>query len=158
RSCAISAEDTGGSLHDRLAALGADLLEDNLPLWWAGRLEPVPQDDARACYAAKLDKGEAELDWRRPARDLERQVRAFDPWPGAETLCQGERLRVWSAALGPAAQGPPGTVQAVSAEGLEVATGDGSLRLLELQLPGRRRQHVREFLNGHPLRPGQRLG
>lgn len=158
RSCAITAEDTGGSLHDRLAALGADLLEDALPLWWAGRLEPVPQDDALACYAAKLEKSEAELDWHRSTRELERQVRAFNPWPGAETLCEGERLRIWRAVPGTDNGAPPGTVVGAGPEGLQVATGDGSLRLLELQLPGRRRQHVREFLNGHPLRPGQRLG
>ncbi len=145
----IGAEDTGGSLHDRLAALGAQLLGEALARVQRGQALPArAQPDSGIEYAHKLDKAEARLDWHEPAVLLARKVRAFDPWPVAEALLEGERVRIWSAQAVPGAAGAaPGSVVAASAEGIEVATGGGRLRIRELQREGGRRISARDWLN-----------
>lgn len=158
--CGIGPRETGGSLHDRLAALSGTLLRDRLDDLLAGRLTPEPQPAAGVCYAEKLSKAEAWLDWRQGAHQLDRQVRAFNPWPVAQTRWQGEVLRVWEAeAIGAGAGGvEPGTVLSADGDGVVVATGGGALRLLRLQAAGGRPLGVREFLNGRALQAGDRLG
>lgn len=155
----IGHDDTAGTLHDRLADLGAELLAARLGDWCAGRITPAPQPQTGVTYARKLDPAEARLDWSQPAAQLDRQVRAFDPWPVARTGWAGGDLRVWSAhpLSGPSAA-PPGTVLAATPDGIDVATGDGVLRLTRVQVPGRRPQPVAEFLRGHAVAAGARLG
>jgi methionyl-tRNA formyltransferase len=144
----IAADDTGGSLHDRLAAIGAEALLAALPGILNGTAEPRPQEDALATYAKKLDKQEATIDWTRPAVELERQVRAFDPWPVAQTRLADETLRIWSAqALPEATAGEPGRVMAAGRDGIDVAAGLGQLRITRLQPPGKRPMSARDFLN-----------
>jgi len=149
----IGDTDTGRSLHDRLASLGARLLADSLPELLAGSLRPVPQPADGVTYAAKLDKAEAPLDWRRPAAELHRQVRAFDPVPGATASLDGVVLKIWGATPVPDS-GTPGQVLAVDRQGIVVACGTGALRLTELQKPGGKRLPVAQFLAGHALAPG----
>lgn len=157
-ACPIPRGMTGGELHDRLAVLGAETLRKALPDLLAGRLTPEPQDEARATYALKLDKAEAELDWTRPALDLERQVLAFNPYPVAQTQVDDRTLRVWRArAEAESNAAPPGTVLRESGDGIRVATGFGVLCLTEVQLPGGRPLPVAAFLNAHRL-TGRRLG
>jgi methionyl-tRNA formyltransferase len=149
---------TGGALHDRLAALGAATLQAALPDLLAGCLIPEPQDDAGATYAAKLDKAEAELDWSRPAIDLERQVLAFNPYPVAQTRRAEFTLRIWRAvAEMESSTAPPGTVLHEGPEGIVVAAGAGRLRLTEVQLPGGKPLAAAAFLNARRL-TGCRLG
>jgi len=131
----ISATDTGGSLHDRLAELGAAAVVAAIPQLAAGTLSGEVQDDALACYAHKLDKNEARLDWSRPAVELARLVRAFNPWPICHTSLADAALKVYAAEVAEG-QGAPGTILAASREGLTVACGQGALRLTRLQLPG----------------------
>ena len=131
----IGPQDTGGSLHDRLAGLGAQALVEAVEALAAGNLSGERQDDALATYAHKLNKDEARLDWRRPARELERLIRAFYPWPICHSTLNGEPLKVLAAVPGQG-NGVPGTILAVSREGLTVACGEGSLQLTRLQLPG----------------------
>ncbi len=149
RRTPIAADETGGRLHDRLAALGAEVLGAGLRRLVAGDPPtPAVQADAGVTYARKLDKAEARLDWSEPAIALERKVRAFDPWPVAETVLAGERVRVWSAqALPEAGGGLPGTVLAVDAGGIDIATGEGCLRILDLQRDGGRRMPAADWLN-----------
>ncbi|KAA9131323.1 methionyl-tRNA formyltransferase [Marinihelvus fidelis] len=152
---AIGPDDTGASLHDRLAVLGADALSHCLGQLARGALpEPVPQDDDAAVYAHKLTKDEARLDWQLDAMTLERQVRAFNPWPVAWCEHEGKRLRVWSARARNSGSGTPGQVIAAGADGIDVATGQGSLRLLEVQAEGGRRVSVTDWLNAQAA-PGQ---
>lgn len=158
REIPIGPQDTAGDLHDRLAVLGAELLVEVLPDIAIGRLTPAPQDDAAATYADKLRKDEAPLDWQLPATALARQVRAFNPWPVAEARLAGRTLRIWQAeALPEPAAAAPGEIVAVGRQGIDVATAEGILRLIRLQAPGGRPLSATEFLNGHPLRPGDRL-
>ena len=144
----ISADDTGGSLHDRLSGLAAQLLAQHLDDLEQGSLTPRVQDEALVTYAAKLDKQEAAIDWTQDAAQLARQVRAFNPWPVAHTQLEGKTLRVWNACVtGDDVAAPPGTVIAAGKAGIDVACGTGCLRLLEIQLPGARRLAAADFLN-----------
>lgn len=154
----IHQAETGGTLHDRLADIGAGLLVQQLPAILDAALVAEPQDDNAATYASKLTKSEAELDWRLPAIQLQRQVAAFNPWPVAQSRWKNQPLRIWRATVaGQFADAPPGTVLAAGREGIDVATGDGVLRLLELQPPGGRVMPAEAFLSGRPVSPGERL-
>ncbi len=148
----IAAADTAAILHDRLTALGAELLMQTLPALENGTLVPQAQDDARATYARKLDKAEARIDWLQPALELDRRIRAFNPWPVAYTEYEGQPLRIWSASVA-AGEGSaaPGTVLAAGSEGIDVATGAGVLRILELQPAGSRRMPAAAFVNARDL-------
>jgi len=145
----IAPDDTGGSLHDRLAALGARTLADGLARVLRGEvLASTPQREDGVAYAHKIDKNEARLDWNEPASQLERKVRAFDPWPVAEAIIEGERLRIWSAeAIAGRVTAVPGSIVATSREAIDIATGDGVLRVHALQRDGGRRIAVRDWLN-----------
>ncbi|HJT98992.1 MAG TPA: methionyl-tRNA formyltransferase [Rhodanobacteraceae bacterium] len=149
RRTPITRDDTGGTLHDKLAALGADALAEGLARLANGD-PPAPraQSDQGIEYAHKLEKSEARLDWNEPALALERKVRAFDPWPVAEAELLGERLRIWSArALERNANAAPGTIVGDARDTIDVATADGILSIRELQRDGGRRMSARDFLN-----------
>ncbi|ERI50668.1 hypothetical protein N878_08145, partial [Pseudomonas sp. EGD-AK9] len=134
-STPISAEDTGGSLHDRLAQLGPQAVLTAIAGLAAGTLVGEVQDDAQANYAHKLNKDEARLDFSRPAVELERLVRAFHPWPICHTTLAGDTLKVHAAEIGEGS-GAPGSILAADKRGLTVACGEGALRLTRVQLPG----------------------
>ncbi|TAN06001.1 MAG: methionyl-tRNA formyltransferase [Rhodanobacteraceae bacterium] len=150
----IRADDTGGSLHDRLAAAGARLLGAALRRAFASAALPAtPQAADGAVYAHKLDKAEARLDFTRPATELERKVRAFNPWPVAEAKLAGERVRVWAAqvlAVDAASTAPAGSVLGASKHGIDIACGEGALRILKLQRPGGRAISAADYLNARP--------
>ena len=152
----IRPDDTAGSLRERLAVRGAKALVTVVADLEAGTARAHAQSEQGACYAAKIDKREAQLDWHAPASTLERAVRAFSPAPLAWTLWRGQRLRIGAAALG-SGTGPPGHVLAADAAGIEVACGEGSLRITALQPEGKRMLTAREFLAGRPLTPGEVL-
>lgn len=157
--CPIEPHDTAQSLHDRLSVLGARTLMETLDKLIRGEAVPTPQAGDQATFAPKLDKAAAELDWRQSAPVLERTVRAFNPWPVAHTYMAGAPLRLWRALVinGSAAQ-PPGTVLSATREGIDVACGEGVLRLTSIQRPGGRPLEVDDYLNAHDIPVGTRLG
>jgi len=156
--CAIVPHESAAELQDRLALLGAEALQQMLSVLAAGAVRPQPQNETDVTYAHKVEKSEALMDWLRPAQELERQVRAFNPWPVAYTSFNGERLRIWRAeALVQRTDAAPGAVLDGVAGRMDVATGNGVLRLLEVQLAGKKRMPVQPFLNAHRV-DGVRLG
>ena len=166
RRLPIGPADTGGQVHDALAALGASAIVEALEALQSGTLPLHTQPVEGVTYAAKLTKADAPIDWSRPARAIVDQVRAFDPVPGCVAeldRASGTVLKVWEARVagGPRAPAAPGTVLAVTDGALSVACGEGedagAVELLSLQRPGGRRMPVREFLAGFPVRPGDRL-
>ncbi len=160
-STPINAGETAASLHDRLAGLGAAALLDALPGIVDGRLkpQPQPQSDDQVTYAHKLTKDEAMIDWTQPAETIERMVRAYDPWPVAQTRLDDEILRVWEAEVLPdlSSAQPPGTVITTGKSGIDVTTGRGILRIIRLQPSGKRPMAARDFLNARSM-DGVRLG
>ena len=146
----IDAQDSTGSLHDRLARLGGELVVEALDRF--DKLVPEAQPEAGVTYASKIDKAEAKLDWNQTADVLARKVRAFDPFPGAVVTLAGEPVKAWRG-VAESGNGRPGQVLAVDAGGILVACGEGALRITELQKPGGRRVGVADFLNGSTLRP-----
>ncbi|MDH5571907.1 MAG: methionyl-tRNA formyltransferase [Gammaproteobacteria bacterium] len=153
-SCPITDIDTGGSLHDRLAEMGAVALLETLVRIQAQTLNPQPQDNALSTYARKLDKTEAMINWHEDAAQINRQIRAFNPWPVAQTAINKQTLRIWSAevindistARSPA---PPGSVISCSKKGIDIACGTGVLRLTQLQPAGKKSMDAAAFLNGY---------
>lgn len=155
----ITAGDTGGSLHDRLAQLGPQAVVQAIAGLAAGTLQGKVQDDALATYAHKLNKDEARIDWSRPADELERLVRAFNPWPICHSTLDGQPLKVLAAE--PAeGRGQPGQILDASKDGLTVACGEGALRLTRLQLPGGKPLAFADLYNSRreQFAPGQVLG
>ncbi|MES1955593.1 methionyl-tRNA formyltransferase [Salinisphaera hydrothermalis] len=144
----IDETTTAGALHDALAAQGGAALVEVLDALPDG-LKPEPQDDAKATYAAMLDKAEAAVDWSQPAMRIARLVRAFSPWPVVHAELDGDRVRFWQAvSRNTSAAAEPGTVVAVGRDGIDIATVDGILRVTELQLPGKRRMSAADAANG----------
>jgi methionyl-tRNA formyltransferase len=158
RTVPIGPQDTAGSLHDRLAELGADAMcevLDRLP----GGLEPEPQLQDGVVYAHKLMRDDARIDWARPALQIERLLRTLDPAPGAHTSWDGEPLKIWAGTPGARDCGAaPGTVLGAGPEGIEVQCAAGSLVVTELQRAGGRRLPAADFLRGRGIEPGQRWG
>ena len=147
----ISADETGGSLHDRLAEMGPPALLDTLAKLEAGELKPEIQNDMLACYAHKLSKEEALLDWNLSASELDRKVRAFNPFPMAYTLLGDNRIRVFQAEmLEKVTDMLPGTIVNVSPKGIEVACSENVLRISTVQLPGKKAMSVADVINGQP--------
>ncbi len=151
----IAADATTATLHDTLAELGGRLVVQALRT--LDELQPVPQPAEGVTYAHKIEKAEGTVDWRLPAVQIERRVRAFDPFPGCSCVLAGEPVKLWRAAV-VAGQGTPGAVLAAGAGRLVVACGEGALELLELQRTGGRRVAARDFLHGHPVAAGSVLG
>ena len=158
-STPIADDDTGGSLHDRLASLGPQAVIQAISGLSAGSLVGEVQDDSLASYAHKLNKDEARLDWSRPAIELERLVRAFHPWPMCHSTLNSEAIKVHAAALGEG-QGNPGSILAADKTGLTVACGEGALRLTRLQLPGGKALNFSDLYNSRreQFAPGLVLG
>jgi methionyl-tRNA formyltransferase len=156
RAVKIDALDNARTLHDRLAELGAELIAESLEALQAGAIREVAQPSDGVTYAAKIDKAEAPIDWGRHALEISRQVRAFNPAPVAETRFNGEQLRIWEAEPieSPDVSGAaraPGSVLTATREGIDVVCGTGVLRVLKLQLAGRKPLPAGEFLRGQRL-------
>jgi methionyl-tRNA formyltransferase len=160
RETPIGPREHGGALHDRLSVLGAEAIVAAIDAWQAGGLSPRPQPAEGATYAAKIRKEEARIDWMQPAIAIDAQVRAFNPWPVAETTWDGKQLRIWQSEPEPAAAqtgAAPGTVLESAGGRIVVATGNGALRVQQVQVAGRRAMSAAEFLNANTL-AGARLG
>ncbi len=149
----ITPDETSASLHVKLAALGGDVLRESLPAYLRGELKPVPQPSEGVVLAPIIEKDEGRLDFTKPAVVLERRLRGFTPWPGAFTTLGGKLLKVHRVRVG-GSTGTPGTVLAANVDGIEVACGEGSLVLLELQPEGKRVMSAADFLSGHKLATG----
>lgn len=168
RTHPIDPEDTAGTLSDKLAVLGANLLGETLPRWLRNEIEPEAQDDSLATTTRLLRKEDGAIDWTRPAPDIWRQVRACNPWPGAFTSLDGEQIQIWRAwPLSTASDSEPGTVTALDPAQRDaipgkppfaVRTGAGLLAIREVQRAGRRALSAEEFLRGMPALIGKRLG
>jgi methionyl-tRNA formyltransferase len=159
RKVAITPEMHALQLHDVLADLGADLLRVELMDYVRGNLAPVPQDESQVTVAPKIDKAESQVDWTKSAKSIDGKVRGFVYGPGTYTLLEGKKLKLHVVRPLPAtSKAAPGTVTAVDADSFTVATGDGLLKLLEVQPESRNRMKVADFLKGHTLKPGDHIG
>lgn len=146
-------------LHDRLALIGAELLVEVLPLIGQRRLVPRPQNEEEATYAGMITKQDGRIDFTKSADEIERQIRAFDPWPGAFCSYKEQTLKIWQAqALEGGEEQTPGRILAVSDEGIDIACGSGILRAQQIQLPGKKRVAVKDFLRGNHIEKDCILG
>ncbi len=153
KSCDITPTDTGSSLHGKLAELGAVAIVEALELLQANNLQAIKQDDAQACYAHKLSKQEALINWQQTAEQIVRQIRAFNSWPVAQTHFNNNIIRIWQAGrqtYTTTTTGTPGEILAINKDHIQVACQQGSLSITELQLAGAKRMLVKDLLNGKP--------
>ena len=152
RAIPIYSGETSGELHDRLAVLGGEAMVEVLEMLRNGSLNAEPQDDSQACYAAKLKKEEAKIDWSQTAEEIARQVSAFNPWPVTQTHWDDKVVRIWQATA-PNEQGgsTPGEVIRTSKKGIDVSCGEGVLRISELQMPGKKRVDAASFINAYAI-------
>ncbi|MEO8628840.1 MAG: methionyl-tRNA formyltransferase [Betaproteobacteria bacterium] len=155
---AVEADDTGASLHDKLAALGGRAIVATLSALAAGTVNAAAQPAEGASYAHKIDKNEAHIDWRLSAAQIERQVRAFNPFPVASTTLQAAPLRIWRATMVDAGNCKPGIAVDTAGTGIIVGCGSGALRIHELQRAGGKRLGVDDFMRGSPVIPGENFG
>jgi methionyl-tRNA formyltransferase len=158
----IAAEDDAQTLHDRLAALGAELLVRTIPDYVAGKIIPRPQSTTGSSYARKITKEDGRIDWSQPARVIWNRVRAFKPWPGAFTFRCSEAkpylLKIWNVVAEDGGASECGKILSADNDGIVVSCGQGALRILQLQREGGRCLSAPEFLAGNELKPGERLG
>lgn len=157
----IATTDTGGSLHDKLAQLGAEALQEAIRRLKAGQLIPQPQNEAEVTYAPLIKKEDGRINWNLAAVVIERRVRAFNPWPSAYTTLNNTLLKIFAAQVEPfffSSHTTPGTIVEVTPVSVSVVTGNGILTLREVQLAGKKRLAVEEFLRGHHLQTGMMLG
>ena len=158
-TCPISNTDTTQQLHDRLATLGATTLLSTLSNFTESQVNAQAQNDCDSTYASKLEKSEATIDWQQPASSLLRQINAFNPWPIAQTQWQEKTLRIWAAVdLKTPNEASPGRVINADKAGIDIACGEGTLRITQIQAPGKRAMAVSDFLNANPLSAGDHLG
>ncbi|MEP6604958.1 MAG: methionyl-tRNA formyltransferase [Nitrosospira sp.] len=157
RSIVIAQHDTAQTLHDRLSLLGALCLVETLAHLHERRLSAIPQNEIAATFAPKLEKSEAEIDWRLSAENINRAVRAFNPRPGAYSTIRGASMKIWQASVAAHAPGKPGEIAAIGRDGIVVVCGDGTLVLEIVQKYGGKKMSAAEFLLGQPLRPGDRF-
>ena len=157
---AIEPGETGDSLHDKLAAAGAKLIVEALTKIEGGDVTPVKQNDEEACYAKMLQKSMGKIDWQKSAQELDRLIRGLISWPGASTVYRGKTLKIWKeeTAHTDAGGSEPGTVVLVEKEAFYVQTGNGCLKILEVQPEGKKRMAVRDFLLGYQVKEGEILG
>jgi methionyl-tRNA formyltransferase len=156
----IEGDDTTASLHDKLAELGGRMIVDALSQAERGELKPVNQPEAGVTYAHKIEKAEALIDWSLPAEVIGRRIRAFDPFPGAQARLHGETLKLWRYELDSCLRTDNlgyGTILSANTDGVQVACGEGALRLTELQRPGGKRLAAADFMRGFSLTPGMRF-
>jgi len=154
KSIPISLDDTTRTLHDKLCELGTHAIVETLNLLEQKKLTPVQQDESQACYAAKIKKNEAQIDWRQSAEEIERKIRAFNPAPVAYALFQGNMIKIWQAKVMLESTDQPGKIMAIGRDGIIVATGTGTLQLQIIQKPGGNRMAANEFLSGFKMHVG----
>ncbi len=156
----IAADETGGSLNDKLSALGAGLLVQALGQIETGTASRIPQDDSQASYVKMLDKDMGKIDFSLPAVRIERLIRGLNPWPSAFTFLDGKTLKLWKAVAEPAGKpdAGPGEIIKIRKDSFSVMTGEGTLAVKELQLEGKKRMDTAAFLRGYPLTSGKKLG
>lgn len=154
RSLVIGPDETAGQVHDRLALLGREAMEETLRQLCAGTLTPQPQNDALSSYAPMMTKEDGLIDWQQPARQIHNQIRGLDPWPGTYTFWGNQLLKLADTRVDPTASGPPGSIVAADASGIRIACGQGALAVNRLQLPGKKWLTARDFLSGNRLTIG----
>jgi len=151
-------DETAGSLHDRLAQLGAELLLEAIDKISDGSIKEIPQDDSKATYAPKIDKSFSKIDWNSSAKDISAKIRALDPWPGAVSTVKDKELKLFSSSVVDFShKGTPGSIYAIEQEGVIIETAEGLVLVREFQAPGRKRLKAKEFLKGFPLKKGDRF-
>ena len=158
----LNEKETGGSLHDKLADIGAKLLVHTLGELEKGTLNPEKQGESPTAYARMLDKKLGKIDWSKPAFEIERLIRGLNPWPSAYTDWNGKTMKIWEADVISQEEGAekkePGTIVQVTRKAFYVQTGDGLLQISALQIPGKKRMETDAFLRGYQVKTGEKLG